>query len=220
MYFLFQTLCQTNILCVVLFLLASGTCFGLLMDNKWVALIILFCILWAGSNAHKIDPPLWDTTIQVSLQGETQSTEINLAISVPKCSLKIKAFLVLILPSFVTTGKKYCQKSALQPALFLYRWYSPHLELIRCVVFLVIDYQLSLLQKHIEGLYVGSGSGLGWWWGLGLGLKFAQLHVIMFSLTVVVPLPLLGITRMIYATSAIIWLLLCLRSERILEKED
>jgi hypothetical protein len=33
------------------------------------------------------------------------------------------------------------------------RWYAPHLEFIRCVVFLLVDYQLSLYQKHIEGLY-------------------------------------------------------------------
>ena len=93
------TLTQTNVLGVVLFLFASGTCFGFLMDNKW---------------------------------------------------------------------------------------YSPHLELIRCVVFLLVDYQLSLRQKRIE----------------------------------VVPLPLLDVTRIIFAISAIIWFLLCFRSGKILEKEE
>jgi hypothetical protein len=35
-----------------------------------------------------------------------------------------------------------------------------------------------------------------------------------------VPLPLLEVTRVIFAISAVIWLLLSLRSEKILEKEE
>jgi hypothetical protein len=46
------------------------------------------------------------------------------------------------------------------------------------------------------------------------------LNIFSFGFALVVPLPLLGVTRMIFAISAIIWFLLCLRSGKILEKEE